>query len=321
MLTESGYPVSVACQAAGIPRSSYYYKPQAKEEDALREAIEEVAAKYPTYGSRRIAAQLGREPYNLQVNRKRVVRLMRELGLVRKPKRKPVRTTDSSHPHRRYPNLVAGLEVSYPDQVWVADITYIRLKKGFVYLAVVMDLFTRGIRGWALSRFLDHDLALEALKMALGKGVPKVHHSDQGVQYAAKEYVELLEKHEAKISMARRGRPDENGYAERVIRTIKEEEVELSEYEGFWDAKDRIGEFIEEVYQKKRIHSALGYLTPAEFEAKWYEQEAEAALLSKGGPKLVQFLGSTTAGTGKPVRAESCPSRLDREDRGLRGQD
>ena len=294
MLTESGYPVSVACQAAGIPRSSYYYKPQAKEEDALREAIEEVAAKYPTYGSRRIAAQLGREPYNLQVNRKRVVRLMRELGLVRKPKRKPVRTTDSSHPHRRYPNLVAGLEVSYPDQVWVADITYIRLKKGFVYLAVVMDLFTRGIRGWALSRFLDHDLALEALKMALGKGVPKVHHSDQGVQYAAKEYVELLEKHEAKISMARRGRPDENGYAERVIRTIKEEEVELSEYEGFWDAKDRIGEFIEEVYQKKRIHSALGYLTPAEFEAKWYEQEAEAALLSKGGPKLVQSLGSTT---------------------------
>ncbi len=294
MLTESGYPVSVACQAAGIPRSSYYYKPQAKEEDALREAIEEVAAKYPTYGSRRIAAQLGREPYNLQVNRKRVVRLMRELGLVRKPKRKPVRTTDSSHPHRRYPNLVAGLEVSYPDQVWVADITYIRLKKGFVYLAVVMDLFTRGIRGWALSRFLDHDLALEALKMALGKGVPKVHHSDQGVQYAAKEYVELLEKHEVKISMARRGRPDENGYAERVIRTIKEEEVELSEYEGFWDAKDRIGEFIEEVYQKKRIHSALGYLTPAEFEAKWYEQEAEAALLSKGGPKLVQFLGSTT---------------------------
>ena len=294
MLTESGYPVSVACQAAGIPRSSYYYKPQAKEEDALREAIEEVAAKYPTYGSRRIAAQLGREPYNLQVNRKRVVRLMRELGLVRKPKRKPVRTTDSSHPHRRYPNLVAGLEVSYPDQVWVADITYIRLKKGFVYLAVVMDLFTRGIRGWALSRFLDHDLALEALKMALGKGVAKVHHSDQGVQYAAKEYVELLEKHEVKISMARRGRPDENGYAERVIRTIKEEEVELSEYEGFWDAKDKIREFIEEVYQKKRIHSALGYLTPAEFEAKWYEQEAEAALLSKDGPKPVQFLGSTT---------------------------
>ena len=142
--------------------------------------------------------------------------------------------------------------------------------------------------------FLNHGLALEALEMALEKGVPEIHHSDQGVQYAAKEYVELLEKHEVKISMARRGRPDENGYAERVIRTIKEEEVELSEYEGFWDAKERIGEFIEEVYQKKRIHSALGYLTPAEFEAKWYEQETEAALLSKGGPKLVQFLGATT---------------------------
>ena len=242
---------------------------------------------------------LRRPPHRFWVNRKRVRRLMRELGLLREPKRKGVQTTDSRHPRRRFPNLVAGLEVVRPDQVWVADITYIRLGEGFVYLAVVMDVYTRGIRGWALSRFLDHGLALEALEMALEKGVPEIHHSDQGVQYAAKEYVELLEKHEVKISMARRGRPDENGYAERVIRTIKEEEVELSEYEGFWDAKERIGEFIEEVYQRKRIHSALGYLTPEEFEEKWHRERETAGTLSKDGLKFVQLLGSTT-----PFRAD-----------------
>ena len=131
--------------------------------------------------------------------------------------------------------------------------------------------------------------------MALEKGVPEVHHSDQGVQYAAKEYVELLERHEVKISMARRCRPDENGYAERLIRTIKEEEVELSEYEGFWDAKERIWEFIEEVYQRKRIHSALGYLTPEEFEEKWHRERETAGTLSKDGLKSVQLLGSTTS--------------------------
>ncbi len=298
MLTENGVAVSVACQAVELPRSSFYYRPQAKDDKELKGAIQEIAAKYPTYGSRRIAAQLRREPYWLQVNRKRVRRLMRELGLVMKPKRKRVSTTDSRHSHRRYPNLVEGLEVSYPDQVWVADITYIRLRRGFVYLAIVMDVFTRGIRGWALSRFLDHGLALEALEMALTKGTPKIHHSDQGVQYAAGEYVELLEKHDAKISMSAKGRPDQNGYAERVIRTIKEEEVELSEYAGYWDAKAQIGEFIEEVYQKKRIHSALGYLAPAEFEEKWHRERETVASLSKNDQKTVQFSGSTT----NPIR-------------------
>jgi len=294
MLTDQGYPVNVACRAVGLPRSSFYYRPQAKDDNGLKGAIQGIAAKYPTYGSRRIAAQLRREPYWLQVNRKRVRRLMRELGLVVRPRRKRVSTTDSRHSHRRYPNLVKGLEVSYPDQVWAADITYIRLRQGFVYLAVVMDVFTRGIRGWALSRFLDHGLALEALEMVLTKGTPTIHHSDQGVQYAAGEYVELLAKHKVKISMSAKGRPDQNGYAERVIRTIKEEEVELSEYEDFWEARGRIGEFIEEVYQKKRIHSALGYLTPAEYEEKWHQERETTASLSKNGRKSVQLLGSTT---------------------------
>ena len=294
MLREEGYPVSVTCRAVGLSRSSFYYRPRPKADGRLKAAIEELATKYPTYGSRRITAMLRRPPYRFCVNRKRVQRLMRELGLLREPKGKGIQTTDSRHPHRRFPNLVAGLEVVRPDQVWVADITYIRLREGFVYLAVVMDVYTRGIRGWALSRFLDHGLALEALEMALEKGVPEIHHSDQGVQYAAKEYVELLEKRKVKISMARRGRPDENGYAERLIRTIKEEEVELSEYEGFWDAKERIGEFIEEVYQRKRIHSALGYLTPEEFEEKWHRERETAGTLSKDGLKSVQLLGSTT---------------------------
>lgn len=294
MLTESGYSVSVACRAVGLSRSSFYYLPKGKDEQGLKEAIEEIAAKYPTYGSRRITVQLCREPCCFRVNRKRVRRLMRELGLVRRTKGKKVSTTDSGHPHRRYPNLVQGLEMRYPDQVWVADITYIRLKDGFVYLAVVMDVFTRGIRGWALSRFLDQGLAVEALERAFEKGIPEIHHSDQGVQYAAKGYVELLEKHKVKISMADVGRPDQNGYAERVIRTIKEEEVELEEYRDYWDAKAKIGEFIEEVYQKKRIHSALGYLTPTEFEEKWYRKQEMVASLSKDGQKTVQFLGSTT---------------------------
>jgi len=255
MLTEGGYPVSVACRAVGLSRSSFYYRPQAKDETGLKEAIQEIAAKYPTYGSRRIAAQLRRGPYQFRVNRKRVRRLMRELGLVVKPKRKKVTTTDSRHSHRRYPNLVEGLEVSYPDQVWVADITYIRLGEGFVYLAVVMDVFTRGIRGWALSRFLDHGLALGALGMALTKGTPDIHHSDQGVQYTADEYVELLEKHDVKISMSQKGRPDQNGYAERVIRTIKEEEVELSEYKDFQNARSHFKSLLRQIMRQAMVNS------------------------------------------------------------------
>lgn len=294
MLTKEGYPVGVACRAVGLSRSSFYYHPTSKDEGELKVAIQEIAARYPTYGSRRVTAMLRRPPYCFRVNRKRVRRLMRELGLLVKPKKKRVPTTNSRHPYGRYANLVEGLEVDHPDQVWVADITYIRLKEGFVYLAVVMDVFTRGIRGWALSRFLDQGLTLEALGMAFEKGVPGIHHSDQGVQYAAKDYVDLLLKHKIKISMAQKGRPDQNGYAERVIRTIKEEEVDLNEYEDFWDARERIGEFIEEVYRKKRVHSALGYLTPVEFEEKWYRERETVTSLSQDGQKTVQLLGSTT---------------------------
>ena len=162
-----------------------------------------------------------------------------------------------------------------PEQVWVADITYIRLRYEFVYLAVIMDVFTRIIRGWHLGRNLDHTLTLTALEKALEKGRPQIHHPDQGVQYAATEYVQRLRDVGAAISMAEVGQAWQNGYAERVIRTIKEEEVDLSEYGDFADAWRQLGHFIDEVYMHKRIHSSLGYLTPSEFESQWLKQLAD----------------------------------------------
>jgi len=159
-----------------------------------------------------------------------------------------------------------GLTIIRPDQVWVCDITYIRLFQEFVFLAVVMDVFTRAIRGWNLSRSLDGSLTLEAVLQALEDHVPEVHHSDQGIQYAAREYVNALQARQVQISMATQGEPRENGYAERLMRTIKEEEVELSDYQDFADANRQIGRFLKDVYNTKRIHSSLGYLTPAEFE-------------------------------------------------------
>jgi transposase InsO family protein len=267
--THEGYPVAMLCDLLDLPRSSYYYQRVESAEPELEEAIKEIAGKFPTYGSRRITHQLRRMPYGMRVNRKKVQRMMRHLGLIQPRKSRKRRTTDSDHPFKRYPNRVKGLEVDHPDQVWVADITYVRLGEGFVYLAVVMDVYTRAIRGWNLARSLDQELTLKALRSALWIGVPEIHHSDQGVHYAAIAYVELLMSHDVQISMAAVGRADENGYAERLIRTIKEEEVNLSEYRNFHEARSEIGYFIEDVYQSKRIHSALGYLTPVEFQVAW----------------------------------------------------
>jgi putative transposase len=263
------YSVSMLCDLLDLPRSSYYYQSREPDESELEEAMREIAGQFPTYGSRRITQQLRRAPYRMRVNRKRVQRLMGPLGLVQPRKSRRRRTTDSDHPFRRYPNLVKGLAVDRPGQVWVADITYIQLGDGFVYLAVIMDVYTRAIRGWNLTRSLDQGLTLKALQSALKRRVPEIHHSDQGVHYAATAYVDLLARYEVQISMAAVGRADENGYAERLIRTIKEEEVNLSEYRNYYEAWSQIGWFIEDVYQTKRIHSALGYLTPIEFEAAW----------------------------------------------------
>ena len=255
--------------------SSYYYEPREKSEARVAQAIEEVARQFPTYGSRRIAHQLRRAPYGLEVNRKRVQRLMRQLGLMGVRKRVGRRTTNSRHPFTRFENLVAGLVSTRPNQVWVADITYVRLGSGeFVYLAIVLDVFTRAIRGWSLARGLGVELSLAALQQAFLRGAPEIHHSDQGVQYACPGYVEQLQARKVQVSMAEVGQAQQNGYAERVIRTIKEEEVYLNEYRDYDEAVARIGDFIEVVYNRKRIHSRLGYLTPEEFEAKWPKQLA-----------------------------------------------
>ena len=271
LVEEQAVQPGKACRILGLSRSTYYYRSQAKPEDDLKEAIQAVAGLFPLYGTRRITHQLRRPPRRYAVGRKRIQRLMRSMSLLRPVKRVKIRTTNSEHGFPRFQNLMEGLTVSHPDQVWVADITYIRLQSSFIYLAVLMDVFTRAIRGWHLSRSLDQNLTLHALQSALAHHCPAIHHSDQGIHYAFKNYVHLLQEHKIQISMAGVGKPEENGYAERLMRTIKEEEVELSEYNNLDDAREQIGQFLEEVYMTKRIHSALHYLTPAEFEAHWLQ--------------------------------------------------
>lgn len=183
------------------------------------------------------------------------------------------RTTNSQHAYPRYPNLVEKLSVVHPDQIWVADITYIRLRREFVYLAVILDIFTRSIRGWHLGRGLDLSLTLTALQKAMTKNKPEIHHSDQGIQYSVPAYTQVLAAAGVQISMAAIGEPEQNGFAERVIRTLKEEEVDLSDYQDYSAAYRQIGSFIEEVYNTKRIHSSLGYLTPFEFENHWNQNQ------------------------------------------------
>ena len=268
------YPIRVICDVIGFSRSRYYYQPRPAnetEEERLKKAITDVAGRYPTYGYRRITKQLQREGW--PVNHKRISRLMRELGLLAKRKIRKRRTTNSVHGYKRYPNLVKELTVERPEQVWVGDITYIRLRDEFVYLAVLMDVFTRSIRGWHLDITMEKSLTITALEKGLKQYVPEIHHSDQGVQYAANDYVRLLEKNEIAISMAGVGKAYENGYAERLMRTIKEEEVDLSEYRNFNEVYERIEEFLEEVYMQKRIHSSLTYLTPSEFETQWRRKQ------------------------------------------------
>jgi putative transposase len=274
------YSISTVCGVLEIPRSSVYYRPVEREsEDELKAEIATLAAAHPTYGYRRITAMLHRDGQT--INNKRVRRIMNEMGLVGKRPKKRCRTTNSSHEYPRYPNLVMGLQVERPDQLWVADIMYVKLDREFIYLAVLMDVFTRSIRGWQLARSMEVELTLVTLKRALAKATPEIHHSDQGVQYAAKAYTALLIEQGIEISMAEVGEPTQNGYAERLMRTIKEEEVDLSEYRNFEEAYQEIGRFLEDVYTKKRIHSSLGYLTPMEFESQWKEQQKETKMTTE----------------------------------------
>lgn len=264
-------PVARMCELGGLARRSYYHllgRSQGVDQYIeLRDQIQRVALEWPSYGYRPMTAELRRRGF--RANHKLVLRLMREDNLLCLRRRHFVRTTDSRHSLPVYPNLAREMILTGIDQLWVADITYIRLLREFVYLAVIMDAFSRRCIGWALERHLQAELALAALRMALAaRGVKAglVHHSDRGVQYASQEYTRLLEDHSVRISMSRRGNAYDNAKAERFIRTLKYEEVYMNEYEDMAEARERIGHFLEEVYNRKRLHSALGYVPPAEFE-------------------------------------------------------
>jgi transposase InsO family protein len=263
----------------GLSESSYYYYAgdgyvNTKTDFNAMAALIKLAGQKPTYGYRRLTDELRKQKRFSDINTKRVRRLMKLAGIQAKRRRKTIFTTQSDHGFQRYPNRVKALEIVRPNQVWVCDLTYILLSTGeIVYLAIVMDVFTRVIRGWALGTNLTHHLTVEALKRALRQGVCEIHHTDQGVQYATPQYTQHLTAHHVQISMAAVGKAWENGYAERWMRTLKEEEVYLSEYDSYQDALKNIGGFIDRVYNTKRIHSALGKLSPAQFERQWSAQQ------------------------------------------------
>jgi putative transposase len=263
--------VNRLCQIAGVSRAGYYRFRRGQESGkasmTLRNQIQQIALRWPAYGYRRVHAELVRQGW--KVNHKRVLRLMRSDNLLCVRRRKFLFTTDSRHSLPIYPNLVEDLIVTGIDQLWVADITYIRLQLEFVYLAVLLDACSRRCLGWALRRSLEAALALEALRMALRQRRPKpglVHHSDRGVQYASRDYTAELQQHGIRISMSRTASPYDNAQAESFIKTLKYEEVYRTEYRTLEDARASIGEFLDKIYNRERLHSALGYRPPLEFE-------------------------------------------------------
>jgi putative transposase len=267
---EGDLPVNALCLTTGVSRASYYrwwVRPGVPAEMELRDTMQHIALEFPAYGYRRITAELKRRGWD--VNRKHVLRIMREDNLLCLRRRRFVLTTDSRHDLPIYPNLAREMTPTAVNQLWVADITYIRLRQEFVYLAVMLDAFSRRVVGWALGRTLEAELTLSALGMALRQRQPPpglVHHSDRGVQYADRDYTGLLREHGIVISMSRRGNPYDNAFAESFIKTLKYEQVYREEYRDLADVYRSIHHFIEVVYNQQRLHSALGYLPPAEFE-------------------------------------------------------
>jgi len=266
-----GLSLAALCASTGASRAGFYRFQQRDDSDPhmeLRDRIQRIALDWPAYGYRRVTAELRRHGW--EVNHKLVLRLMREDNLLCVRRRKFVHTTDSDHDRRVYPNLAESMTLSGVDQLWIADITYIRLLEAFVYLAVILDAYSRRILGWALEQTLEDELTLGALRMALDQRRPApgaIHHSDRGAQYASRDYVRLLKEHGFEISMSRKASPWENAACESFMKTLKHEEVCRQEYRNLAEAQRSIQRFLEQVYNEKRLHSALGYRPPAEFEA------------------------------------------------------
>ena len=272
MNTETRLSVVRMCEVAGFSRAGYYRFLQPNQrcpaDMDLRDEIQKIALEWPSYGSRRMARELRARGW--EVNRKRVQRLMREDNLLCVTKRKfVVVTTDSVHDLKVYPNLAATMIITGVNQLWVADITYIRLEEEFVYLAVILDVYSRRVIGWHLDDTLQDSLTIAALRMALrerGSWPGLIHHSDRGVQYASGDYTQLLKDNHIDISMSRKASPWDNAACESFMKTLKYEEVHRTEYRNMLDARRAIGEFLEKVYNEKRLHSALDYLSPIQFE-------------------------------------------------------
>ena len=274
-------PSQRLCELAAVSRAGFYRwrsaEPGADPDLDLRDEIQRIAVEWPCYGWRRVTAELWRRGW--MVNHKRVRRIMREDNLLCLRRRKFVVTTDSNHDCPVYPNLAGSMELSGTDQLWIADITYIRLETEFVYLAVVLDAYSRRVIGWALERTLEDDLSMAALRMALRLRSPApglVHHSDRGIQYASHDYTDLLREHKIRISMSRKGNPYDNATCESFMKTLKYEEVYRQEYRDLAEARASMEQFIEKVYNQKRLHSALGYRPPVEYEQALSMAAAEA---------------------------------------------
>lgn len=262
----------------GLPKSTYYYRlknePKAKlrlaQDLEAKDLIDSVHVKFPTYGYRKLHEQLIRMGHLF--NEKKIRRIQKRFGLLAIQVRKWIKTTDSKHKLKKYPRLLSSaMLITDINQVWVSDITYVRIQTGFIFVAIILDLCSRRVVGWAISKRINAELAVTALKMAIEQRKPDpgcIHHSDQGVQYCSEDYIELLTEWKFQISMSRKGNPYDNAWAESFMRILKYEEIYLSEYETYPDVVDRLPLFIEEVYNRKRIHSSIGYLTPVEFEER-----------------------------------------------------
>ena len=289
---QGGLSLQELCESTRISRASYYrsWKRREPKQEALafRDAIQRLVVKHRPYGYRRIVRLLKREGW--VINHKRVLRMMREDNLLSIRRRRFVITTDSAHRHHIYPNLARSMSVTQSDQLWAADITYVRLQQEFIYLAVILDVYSRRVVGWSIGRNLESGLAVAALDKALTQRQPApglVHHSDRGVQYASNEYVARLESHGVVISMSRPGNPYDNAWAESFMKTLKSEEVDGRRYRNFDDASASIATFIDDIYNVERLHSALNYVSPVEFEMVTTRSVETAA--ADGNPKKQDF--------------------------------